>query len=170
MIVDLLRNDIGRVAVTGSVLVSDLCALERYPTVWQLTSRIDATLRPGLDLLDLLRAMFPCGSITGAPKVRTMEIIASLESSPRGIYTGAVCLLQPGGDMVASVPIRTAVLDRAPGVATFNVGAGITADSDGGGGVGRVSRQGPRRAPAGRARGRRAVRDASPRGGTPAAA
>ena len=129
MIVDLLRNDIGRVARTGSVRVSDLCALERYPTVWQLTSQVDATLLPETSLWTLLQAVFPCGSITGAPKVRTMEIIASLESSPRGIYTGAVCLLSPGGDMTASVPIRTATLDRATGIATFNVGAGITADS-----------------------------------------
>ncbi len=129
MIVDLLRNDIGRVAVTGSVTTSDLCALERYPTVWQLTSKIAATLRPGTSLWELLQAVFPCGSITGAPKVRTMEIIAGLETSPRGLYTGAICLLQPGGDVTASVPIRTVVLDRDSGVATFNVGAGITADS-----------------------------------------
>jgi len=129
MIVDLLRNDIGRVATTGSVRVSDLCALERYPTVWQLTSRIDAGLWPGTSLWDLLRAVFPCGSVTGAPKVRTMEIIASLESSPRGLYTGAICLLRPGGDLTASVPIRTATIDRGTGIATFSVGAGITADS-----------------------------------------
>ena len=129
MIVDLLRNDIGRVAVTGSVQVADLCALERYPTVWQLTSRIDAALRPGLSLWDLLCATFPCGSITGAPKVRTMEVIADLESSPRGLYTGTICLLRPGGNLLASVPIRTVVLDRTTGIATFNVGAGITADS-----------------------------------------
>ncbi|MGV3516254.1 chorismate-binding protein [Luteitalea sp.] len=129
MIVDLLRNDIGRVAVTGSVQVADLCALERYPTVWQLTSRIDATLRPGLALWDLLSATFPCGSITGAPKVRTMDVIADLESSPRGLYTGAICLLRPGGNLLASVPIRTVVLDRTTGIATFSVGAGITADS-----------------------------------------
>jgi para-aminobenzoate synthetase / 4-amino-4-deoxychorismate lyase len=109
--------------------VSNLCGLERYPTVWQLTSQIDATLLPETSLWTLLQAVFPCGSITGAPKVRTMEIIASLESSPRGIYTGAICLLQPGGDMTASVPIRTATLDRGTGTATFNVGAGITADS-----------------------------------------
>jgi para-aminobenzoate synthetase/4-amino-4-deoxychorismate lyase len=129
MIVDLLRNDIGRVAVTGSVRVSDLCALERYPTVWQLTSRIAATLRADVDLWQVLRAVFPCGSVTGAPKVRTMEIIAALESSARGLYTGAICLIEPGGDLVASVPIRTAVYARATGTATFNVGAGITADS-----------------------------------------
>ena len=129
MIVDLLRNDLGRVAEVGSVTVRDLCRLERYPTVWQLTSTVEATLRPGLTLVDLLRATFPCGSVTGAPKVRTMEIIAALESAPRGVYTGMIALLQPGGDLVASVPIRTAVLDRIAGRARFPVGAGITADS-----------------------------------------
>ncbi|WP_396626729.1 aminodeoxychorismate synthase component I [Luteitalea sp.] len=130
MIVDLLRNDLGRVAATGSVRVRDLCALERYPTVWQLTSTIDATVRPGTSLLDLLHAMYPCGSVTGAPKVRTMDIIAELEPAARGIYTGAIVLLRPGGDFIASVPIRTAVLDKATGIATYGVGAGITADSD----------------------------------------
>ncbi len=129
MIVDLLRNDLGRVAVTGSVVVRDLCRLERYPTVWQLTSTVDATTPEGTSLLDVLRATFPCGSVTGAPKVRTMEIIAGLEAAPRGIYTGAICLLRPGGDFVSSVPIRTAVLERAKAAATFSVGAGITADS-----------------------------------------
>ncbi len=130
MIVDLLRNDLGRVAATGSVRVRDLCALERYPTVWQLTSTVEATVRPGIDLFALLQATFPCGSVTGAPKVRTMEIIAATEQAPRGIYTGAICLLRPGGDLVASVPIRTATLDRRSGHAVFPVGAGITADSD----------------------------------------
>lgn len=129
MIVDLLRNDLGRVAETGSVRVRDLWRLERYPTVWQLTSTVDATLRPDVDLLGLLGATFPCGSVTGAPKVRTMEIIASIEQGPRGLYTGALCLLRPGGDFVSSVSIRTAVLDRQTGVTTFSVGAGITADS-----------------------------------------
>jgi para-aminobenzoate synthetase/4-amino-4-deoxychorismate lyase len=129
MIVDLLRNDLGRVADVGSVQVSDLCRLERYPTVWQLTSTVSATVRHGVDLVDLLRATFPCGSVTGAPKVRTMEIIAALESAPRGIYTGMIALLEPGGDVVSSVPIRTAVLDRVRQTACFHVGAGITADS-----------------------------------------
>ena len=129
MIVDLLRNDLGRVAETGSVQVRDLCRLERYPTVWQLTSTIEAVARPDVTLFDLLAATFPCGSVTGAPKVRTMEIIADVERAPRGIYTGAVCLLRPGGDLVSSVPIRTAVLDRRTATATFSVGAGITADS-----------------------------------------
>lgn len=129
MIVDLLRNDLGRVAEVGSVQVTELCRLERYPTVWQLTSTVTATLRAGVSLVDLLRATFPCGSVTGAPKVRTMEIIAALEAAPRGIYTGMIALLRPGGDVVSSVPIRTAVLDRARRQACFHVGAGITADS-----------------------------------------
>ncbi len=130
MIVDLLRNDLGRLAQPGSVRVSDLCAIERYPTVWQMTSRVDARVSGGTDLWALLSAVFPCGSVTGAPKVRTMQIIADLEIAPRGIYTGAICLLKPGGDLMASVPIRTAVLDRLTQRATFSVGAGITSDSD----------------------------------------
>lgn len=129
MIVDLLRNDLGRVAEVGSVQVGDLCRLERYPTVWQLTSTVSATVRHGVDLVELLRATFPCGSVTGAPKVKTMEIIATLESAARGIYTGMIALLEPGGDVVSSVPIRTAVLDRGRRQARFHVGAGITADS-----------------------------------------
>ncbi len=129
MIVDLLRNDLGRVATTGSVVVTELCRLERYPTVWQLTSTVEADVPRDLGLLDLMRALFPCGSVTGAPKVSTMSLIADLETAPRGVYTGAIVLLQPGGDFVASVPIRTVVLDRQTGIATFGVGAGITADS-----------------------------------------
>ena len=129
MIVDLLRNDLGRIARTGSVHVPDLCTLERYPTVWQLTSGVEASVPPSVPLREVLAAAFPCGSVTGAPKVRTMGLIAELEAAPRGIYTGAIVQLRPGGDFTASVPIRTAVLDRARGVATFSVGAGITADS-----------------------------------------
>ncbi len=129
MIVDLLRNDIGRVAATGSVTARDLCRLERYPTVWQLTSAVEAVLPASTSLGDLLRATFPCGSVTGAPKVSTMQIIAGLEDAARGLYTGAIALIRPGGDVVSSVAIRTAVVDRRSGVATFGVGAGITADS-----------------------------------------
>ncbi len=129
MIVDLLRNDLGRVAKTGSVRVTDLCGIEGYPSVWQMTSTIEATVAPDRPLWDLFEALFPCGSVTGAPKVRTMELIADHEVSPRGVYTGAIGLLQPGGDGVFSVPIRTVVLDKATGVATLGVGAGITADS-----------------------------------------
>jgi para-aminobenzoate synthetase/4-amino-4-deoxychorismate lyase len=131
MIVDLLRNDLGRVAETGSVTVPALFTAERYPTVWQLTSTIEAQLpaaRP-TTLVDLMRALFPCGSVTGAPKIRTMEIIAALESAPRGVYTGAIGLVRPGGDAVFSVAIRTLVVDPETGAATLGVGAGIVADS-----------------------------------------
>jgi para-aminobenzoate synthetase / 4-amino-4-deoxychorismate lyase len=131
MIVDLLRNDLGRVAETGSVTVPALFTAERYPTVWQLTSTIEARLpadRP-TTLVDLMRALFPCGSVTGAPKIRTMEIIAGLEAEPRGVYTGAIGLVRPGGDAVFSVAIRTLVVDPDSGDATLGVGAGIVADS-----------------------------------------
>jgi para-aminobenzoate synthetase / 4-amino-4-deoxychorismate lyase len=131
MIVDLLRNDLGRLAATGSVRVPALFTAERYPTVWQLTSTIEARLPPGaaIGVVDLMRALFPCGSVTGAPKIRTMEIIAALEPEPRGVYTGAIGLVRPGGDAVFSVAIRTLVVDRDTGDATLGIGAGIVADS-----------------------------------------
>jgi para-aminobenzoate synthetase / 4-amino-4-deoxychorismate lyase len=129
MIVDLLRNDIGRVAATGSVRVPRLFTTERYPTLWQLTSTIEAHLPQERTLTDILRALFPCGSITGAPKVRTMEIIAAHEHAPRGFYTGAIGVVRPGGDCSFSVAIRTIVVDTRTGTATLGVGAGITADS-----------------------------------------
>jgi para-aminobenzoate synthetase/4-amino-4-deoxychorismate lyase len=129
MIVDLLRNDLGRVADVGTVRVTGLCEAEGYPTVWQLTSTIEARVTQDRPLWDILRALFPCGSITGAPKVRTMALLAACETSPRGVYTGAIGLLRPGGDAVLSVPIRTLVLDTSTATATLGVGAGITADS-----------------------------------------
>jgi len=129
MIVDLLRNDLGRVATTGSVQVRDLCAAERYPTVWQLTSTIEAAVPRQRPLWDVLQALFPCGSVTGAPKVRTMGIIAAHEAAPRGVYTGAIGLIRPGGDAIFSVPIRTPVVDRPSSRVTLGVGAGLTADS-----------------------------------------
>lgn len=130
MIVDLLRNDLGRVARPGSVHVTDLCGVEQYPTVWQLTSTIEAEAAADLSLWRLLEALFPCGSVTGAPKVSTMRLIAAHEVAARGAYTGAIVLLRPGGDAIASVPIRTATLTRATGDLSLGVGAGITADSD----------------------------------------
>ncbi len=135
MIVDLLRNDLGRIAATGSVRVPALFTPERYPTVWQLTSTIEAVLppptpeRPAVGVVDLMRALFPCGSVTGAPKIRTMEIIAALEPEPRGAYTGAIGLVRPGGDAVFSVAIRTLVVARGTGDAMLGIGAGIVADS-----------------------------------------
>ncbi|MFL5736357.1 MAG: aminodeoxychorismate synthase component I [Actinomycetota bacterium] len=133
MIVDLIRNDLGRVAVPGSVRPTELFATERYDTVWQMTSRIDAELRDDVDLLDVFRALFPSGSVTGAPKVRTMELIAELETAPRGIYTGAIGFVEPSSagrpHAVFNVAIRTVVVDLAAGTAEYGIGGGITHDS-----------------------------------------
>ncbi len=130
MIADLLRNDLGRVAATGSVLAGPLLEMERLRTVWQLTSTVSARLRPGADLADLLGATFPCGSVTGAPKVAAMRLAASLEVSPRGVYCGAVGALAPGGDACFNVGIRTAQVDLATGETVYGTGGGITWDSD----------------------------------------
>ena len=129
MIVDLLRNDLGKVSVPGSVNVSSLFDVERFETVWQMTSTVESTLNEGTTLPDLMQALFPCGSITGAPKIRTMQIIRELERFPRGAYTGAIGLLQPGGACVFNVAIRTVVIDAESNQATFGVGGGITIDS-----------------------------------------
>lgn len=137
MIVDLVRNDLGRVAAPGSVEVASLCDVERYDTVWQLTSTVTARSRPGVGLADVVAATFPCGSVTGAPKVRTMEVIAELESSPRGVYCGAIGLLAPPGSGAPraefSVAIRTVVLNRETGRAEYGVGGGVTYGSTPGG-------------------------------------
>lgn len=128
MIVDLLRNDLARVAEPGSVHVPSLFDLERYPTVWQLTSTIAATARVGTTLADAFAALFPCGSVTGAPKVAAMRRIVAVERSPRGPYCGAVGVIAPGGDCVFNVAIRTAW--RVGGATRFGVGGGVTWDSD----------------------------------------
>lgn len=130
MIVDLVRNDLGRVAVTGSVRVASLCDLERYRTVHQLTSTVEATLRPGATLVDLLAATFPCGSVTGAPKAMATRIVAEEEGRPRGVYCGAIGLVTPRGDATFSVAIRTVELDLRTGEAVAGVGGGITWSSD----------------------------------------
>lgn len=129
MIVDLLRNDLGRIARTGSVRVPRLLGVERYRTVWQMTSTITATLRDHATLADILAALFPCGSVTGAPKISTMEIIAGLEQSPREVYCGAIGIIRPGGDATFSVPIRTAWIDRERGQAEYGTGGGVVWDS-----------------------------------------
>jgi para-aminobenzoate synthetase component 1 len=128
MIVDLERNDLGRVCVPGSVAVPAFLQGERHPTVHHLVSTVTGTLRDDVDLPALLRAVFPGGSITGAPKQRAMEIIAALERAPRGIYTGGLGLLDPRGDAELGLPIRTAVV--TDGVVTWRAGGGIVADSD----------------------------------------
>jgi len=129
MIVDLLRNDLGKVSVPGSVRVSSLFDVERFETVWQMTSTVESTLRDGTSLVELMTALFPCGSVTGAPKIRTMQIIRELERFPRGAYTGAIGFLRPGGDCIFNVAIRTVVVDTETNVATFGVGGGVVIDS-----------------------------------------
>lgn len=128
MIVDLLRNDAGRVAEFGSVRVEKMFEVEPYPTVLQMTSTVRARTREDTTLTDIFRALFPCGSITGAPKVRTSRIIAELETSPRGVYTGAIGFVSPG-EAVFSVAIRTLRVDRDTGEAELGVGSGVTYDS-----------------------------------------
>ncbi|MBL8414953.1 MAG: aminodeoxychorismate synthase component I [Propionivibrio sp.] len=128
MIVDLLRNDLGRLAAPGKVRVESLCEAEAYPSLWQVVSSVSADL-PDVRLYDLFRALFPCGSITGAPKIRAMQRIADLESTPRGLYSGALGWVAPGGDCRFNVAIRT--LEVAPdGRASLGVGSGIVIDSD----------------------------------------
>ena len=129
MIVDLLRNDLGRVAQWGTVAVPELFTRERYPTVWQMTSTVTADLRPEITLADLFAALFPCGSVTGAPKVAAMRRIAQLESTPRQIYCGSIGWLSPENEAVFSVAIRTALLDQATGSIAYGIGGGITWDS-----------------------------------------
>jgi para-aminobenzoate synthetase/4-amino-4-deoxychorismate lyase len=142
MIVDLLRNDLGRIAQTGSVKVPALFSIEPYATLFQMTSTVNAQVKPGLGFADVLRAVFPCGSITGAPKHHTMELIAGLETTPRGLYCGAIGWVDAPtsgdaneariGDFCLSVAIRTLTLgaeERGLRPARLGVGAGIVLDS-----------------------------------------
>jgi para-aminobenzoate synthetase / 4-amino-4-deoxychorismate lyase len=133
MIVDLLRNDLGRIGRPGSVSWSDVFEPERYETVWQLTSTVAAGLRPGSGPAEVFAALFPSGSVTGAPKVRTMDIAADLEDSPRGVYCGAVGFFAPISAGAPSarfnVAIRTVVVDSETRTAEYGVGGGITWDS-----------------------------------------
>ncbi|NMG00974.1 aminodeoxychorismate synthase component I [Aromatoleum toluolicum] len=129
MIVDLIRNDLSRIAEPHSVTVPSLFSVERYPTVWQMTSTVTAEIAPEIGLEHIFAATFPCGSITGAPKIEAMKIIAELESGPRGIYCGAIGVLRPGGDAVFNVAIRTLAVDTISGSGQYGVGGGITADS-----------------------------------------
>jgi para-aminobenzoate synthetase/4-amino-4-deoxychorismate lyase len=128
MIVDMIRNDLGRLAQIGSVEVPRLFEVERYPTVLQMTSTVTAQIDSSFT--ELLTALFPCASITGAPKVSTMNIIAALETTPRGVYTGAIGFLAPDRSAQFNVAIRTVTIDRAAGQAEYGVGGGIVWDSD----------------------------------------
>ncbi len=128
MIVDLLRNDLGRVCAPGTVTVERLFELHRLPTVWQLTSTVTGRQRPGTGLADTFAALFPCGSVTGAPKLAAMSVIAELEDGPRGWYCGALGVIRPGGTATFNVPIRTVTVGER--WLTCGIGSGIVADSD----------------------------------------
>ncbi len=127
MIVDLIRNDLGRICTFGSVRVEKLFDVERYPTLWQMTSTVTGELRLDVGYEQIFRALFPCGSITGAPKIRAMQLLAQIEDSPRGIYTGAIGFFSRE-QTVFNVAIRTLVLEN--GDATMGVGGGIVIDSE----------------------------------------
>jgi len=133
MIVDLLRNDLGRIARAGSVRWSDVFEPERYETVWQLTSTVTCDLGPSADLAEVFRALFPSGSVTGAPKVRTMGIVAEMEDLPRHAYCGTIGFVSPAGSEGPAarfnVAIRTVVVDAESSTAEYGVGGGITWDS-----------------------------------------
>ena len=128
MIVDLLRNDLGRISEQGSVEAPALFSVETYPGFHTLTSTVTSQLRPGLSLLEQMQALFPCGSVTGAPKLRAMEIIRELEATPREIYTGSIGMIAPNGDLSFNVAIRTATL-LPDGDGVYGVGGGIVVDS-----------------------------------------
>ncbi|MCO4540050.1 anthranilate/para-aminobenzoate synthase [Streptococcus infantarius subsp. infantarius] len=124
MIVDLLRNDMGRISEIGSVKVTKLCEVEQYSTVWQMTSTIESQLQSDKSLLDIFSALFPCGSITGAPKIATMAIINQLEKQPRGVYCGTIGICLPNGDAIFNVGIRT--IQKLGNQAIYGAGGGIT--------------------------------------------
>ena len=127
MIVDLLRNDMNRISEVGSEHVERLCQVEQYSTVWQMTSTVKSRLREEIDLVEIFRSLFPCGSITGAPKIATMEIIKDLEPQPRGVYCGTIGFLLPNGRRIFNVAIRTIQLYKEQAI--YGVGGGITWDS-----------------------------------------
>ena len=127
MIVDLLRNDMNRISEIGSEQVTSLCQVEQYSTVWQMTSTIESRLRPEVDLVQTFQALFPCGSITGAPKISTMEIIQQTEIAPRGVYCGTIGILLPRGKRIFNVAIRTLQMQGTKAI--YGVGGGITWDS-----------------------------------------
>lgn len=127
MIVDMIRNDMGRIARIGSVHVPELFTAEKYPTLWQMTSTVQA--KTNASLIDIFKALFPCASITGAPKVSTMRIISELESTPRRIYTGTIGHIAPNRKATFNVAIRTALIDRETQTAEYGVGGGIVWDS-----------------------------------------
>lgn len=129
MIVDMIRNDVGKIAEIGTVNTPSLFDIEVYPTVIQMTSTVTAQTKRETGILEIFAALFPCASITGAPKIRSMEIIHELENSPRGIYTGTIGYIKPNQDCIFNVAIRTAVIDRKKHVARYGTGSGIIWES-----------------------------------------
>lgn len=129
MIVDLMRNDLSRLAKNASVKVAKLFDVEKYKTFFTMTSTVEATAADDVSALDVMKSIFPCGSVTGAPKIRAQQIIAELEKAERGIYTGAIGYFTPSGDMCFSVPIRTITIDNE-GKGELGIGSGIVADSE----------------------------------------
>jgi len=129
MIVDLMRNDLARVSVAGSVNVPELFAIETYPTLHQMVSRITARLREGVDAIDVLLTIFPCGSVTGAPKIAAIEALRHLEPEPRGAYTGSMGWIEPGGDAAFNVLIRTLEWHFGATKARLGLGSGLVVDS-----------------------------------------
>jgi len=130
MIVDLLRNDLGRISKTGSVRVNKLYEIEKYETLFQMTSTIQSELKDDIRWVEFFKSIFPSGSVTGAPKISTMRIINSLEKKPRGIYTGSIGYISPDNTSVFNVAIRTVVLDRSEKCGEMGIGSGIVYDSD----------------------------------------
>jgi len=128
MLVDLARNDLGRICDFGSIQVSDMHTVEKYSRVMHLVSHVDGTLRSGCDAFDVVRTTFPAGTVSGAPKIRAMEIIDELEPTRRGLYAGAIGYLDAGGDMDLCIAIRMILVQG--GRSHIQAGAGIVADSD----------------------------------------
>ena len=128
MITDMLRNDMGRISLPGSVEVSAICDVEQYPTVWQMTSTVRSKTEVNIE--EIIAALFPCASVTGAPKISSMEIISKIEDTPREIYTGAIGFIAPNRQAQFSVPIRTVLVDKKTNEASYGTGGGIVWDSD----------------------------------------
>ena len=129
MIVDLLRNDVSVIAEQGTVHVPSLFQIEKYPTVWQMTSTVKAKTKQETTVTDIFKALFPCGSITGAPKIKTMDIITNVENATREVYCGAIGYITPNSEAIFNVPIRTVWIDSETGQAEYGAGGGITWES-----------------------------------------
>jgi para-aminobenzoate synthetase/4-amino-4-deoxychorismate lyase len=130
MIVDLLRNDLARVCAAGTVAVPELFHVESYPTVHQMTSTVTGVLNEGVDAVDVITALFPCGSITGAPKIRAMQVVEEVETTPRGIYCGSIGRIDANGDAAFNVAIRTFNLCDSTKTLSLGLGSGVVADSN----------------------------------------